>query len=907
MQKYNKLLRVRSTSGGLVLNQMTPVTIPSLPSQINISECSLLYSSNVYKNARSRPFASVVGSYVRHVAISSSEQQAQDITHKWVCRETSMVLEYRKTLPTQLVSYSQANKDLTSGWYLTRLRYQHVRPASSAVDSTGAAIQTDMFANHTATLADGPPVKGWILCSSEKNMEKKLTNNDNDNAQIVLELDHNGFAHSKEAFVVGFVDFTCDGMGITPFTKAEANRMDIDNINAKANQCYQKQQQPHGYDGYNNYNNSGIGNVFASRFYNNNNLTKDQVWIHKECPKLLRCPGWVDFDCGKANHVIVQVPGEDVLRFVSKDSVLPSTNWRTKLQVGDYIDMNLRPHGFSVNNSSSVPGKRFEMVEHSETKFPWTRAKVLEIKERGQEQMIRWVDCLNWTSKEQRDEQACKVVFATDDTKEETKQETNNVEVQVHPTLQSLSSNIPAPTLTNWKAATGNNSVAGSSSKTRWSRLDGRIQPAGSMLQSNAIDCLLQAKNLQAKKVDSPYQIILLPSPNKSSAENKGIKDDLSIGVVCSLELNESNGTVQIKVLKRKNLIAQSSANSSASPSSFFEYIHVELEALSASLLFESQIFATKMMQSMKSMKQVELFTNTGWIRVDVKGWTTLKNCHTMLRYSHVLGDDNITQQHHYVTVNPLFIAEPSTFVHICHVCQDAIATDILACHSQSAQKNSPEICRECMLHYMTTSISRNDAKELCCPFTSKCSAILSGQFIRSIDNDLASAYANKLKRIQSQSTQMILETDPQFAKWAKSRLKQCPFCLVRIEKNEGCDHMKCYRCGNDFKWQSEGVNLKIPAARPQHIVRMPTPPPPPLSNGSIWWRCKSKREKQKLLSFYLQFNPIKSNNALVTKLLTKYRGRETKMYRCLFIKYNVPPEDWDTWLPALVEVPEWK
>ncbi|RIB18173.1 hypothetical protein C2G38_1368122 [Gigaspora rosea] len=32
------------------------------------------------------------------------------------------------------------------------------------------------------------------------------------------------------------------------------------------------------------------------------------------------------------------------------------------------------------------------------------------------------------------------------------------------------------------------------------------------------------------------------------------------------------------------------------------------------------------------------------------------------------------------------------------------------------------------------------------------------------------------------------------------SRLKQCPNCVSRIEKNEGCDHMTC-RCGHQFCW----------------------------------------------------------------------------------------------------------
>lgn len=39
--------------------------------------------------------------------------------------------------------------------------------------------------------------------------------------------------------------------------------------------------------------------------------------------------------------------------------------------------------------------------------------------------------------------------------------------------------------------------------------------------------------------------------------------------------------------------------------------------------------------------------------------------------------------------------------------------------------------------------------------------------------------------------------------------LRRCPKCDVRIEKNEGCSSMRCYRCGENFKWESAKLAVR--------------------------------------------------------------------------------------------------
>ena len=40
--------------------------------------------------------------------------------------------------------------------------------------------------------------------------------------------------------------------------------------------------------------------------------------------------------------------------------------------------------------------------------------------------------------------------------------------------------------------------------------------------------------------------------------------------------------------------------------------------------------------------------------------------------------------------------------------------------------------------------------------------------------------------------------------------LRLCPACFVRIEKNEGCQQMCCYRCGHNFSWPDAKIVERV-------------------------------------------------------------------------------------------------
>jgi len=44
-------------------------------------------------------------------------------------------------------------------------------------------------------------------------------------------------------------------------------------------------------------------------------------------------------------------------------------------------------------------------------------------------------------------------------------------------------------------------------------------------------------------------------------------------------------------------------------------------------------------------------------------------------------------------------------------------------------------------------------------------------------------------------------DAEKRFKAWAEKNTKQCPSCRVRIQKHDGCNHMKCSSCRHEFCW----------------------------------------------------------------------------------------------------------
>jgi hypothetical protein len=56
-------------------------------------------------------------------------------------------------------------------------------------------------------------------------------------------------------------------------------------------------------------------------------------------------------------------------------------------------------------------------------------------------------------------------------------------------------------------------------------------------------------------------------------------------------------------------------------------------------------------------------------------------------------------------------------------------------------------------------------------------------------------------RREEEERQRLILQQEKQTAEWIQLHTKACPKCHSRIEKNKGCNHMKCLKCKHEFCW----------------------------------------------------------------------------------------------------------
>jgi len=175
------------------------------------------------------------------------------------------------------------------------------------------------------------------------------------------------------------------------------------------------------------------------------------------------------------------------------------------------------------------------------------------------------------------------------------------------------------------------------------------------------------------------------------------------------------------------------------------------------------------------------------------------------------------------VTLNPLYtLAQPGSHLKYCQVCFEGMERralpDFCFAHvritgdsEQISDPRHPEsICRTCLRRHCEAGLE-GGRLFVQCPFPG-CGRALQ---IRELKSHLAeNVFAGLLERLtEAEAQEEANQQEEAAAELAGLELRRCPKCRVRIEKNQGCSSMRCYRCGEAFQW--EQAALVDPSAQP--------------------------------------------------------------------------------------------
>jgi len=169
--------------------------------------------------------------------------------------------------------------------------------------------------------------------------------------------------------------------------------------------------------------------------------------------------------------------------------------------------------------------------------------------------------------------------------------------------------------------------------------------------------------------------------------------------------------------------------------------------------------------------------------------------------------------------------AAPGTFLLACRVCFETKEftkytkrfcfqhIHITGDHKQLQDPRHPRIiCGDCVEQHAKAALSSGKLYV-------KCPAEGCGRSLQTIELEqiVDRATYNKLVSRISEA-EALQESSAESASNIQAmldaglELRQCPRCRVIIEKNEGCNSMQCYRCGEHFSWSSATL-VEVPTA----------------------------------------------------------------------------------------------
>lgn len=158
---------------------------------------------------------------------------------------------------------------------------------------------------------------------------------------------------------------------------------------------------------------------------------------------------------------------------------------------------------------------------------------------------------------------------------------------------------------------------------------------------------------------------------------------------------------------------------------------------------------------------------------------------------------------------HPSVLGKPGTHIKDCPVCFEPFDWSSLGRTSMSCHPR--ECCSACLSSWAEGQIAEGRLY-VRCPAEGCKKQLALNQVKQIVDRSRYNSFVSSIREVhreaaraeQHERTTGTEEEQKAFREWVKKMdVRFCVGCFARIEKNKGCSHMTCWRCGTEFQWET--------------------------------------------------------------------------------------------------------
>ena len=165
-------------------------------------------------------------------------------------------------------------------------------------------------------------------------------------------------------------------------------------------------------------------------------------------------------------------------------------------------------------------------------------------------------------------------------------------------------------------------------------------------------------------------------------------------------------------------------------------------------------------------------------------------------------------------------LGKPGTHIKDCPVCYEPFDWSSLGRPSMSCHPR--ECCTKCLTTWAEGQIGEGKLY-VRCPAEGCKKQLALNQVKQIVNRTKYNSFVNAIREVHREAARAEEEEDARTEEEQKAFLefvtqqdvRFCIGCFARIEKNKGCSHMTCWRCGTEFQWETAPpVSAGLPEAQ---------------------------------------------------------------------------------------------